>query len=343
MVGAWLWLCVACAGQGATDDPGPGGGGGDDVGVGPGGTDRLEGVYEVTSPFDLTGSDVLPGQVDDALRAITDFTENPAGTLIELAAASGGPATSTALDFVPSAVRDQVEDWINDYVFDRVFEGVPATENLAAIVGQASAMLQKFDLVTELSLGAPGAGGAIAGMHGVRGIAWDLVDERLAVDLPPELDTPATRAAVAGDVAGVDLTLDDHAFAVPLGGLVVVGLNTILMTELGVPDLRGALGAIVDCPGLAADVGDHCISFVCVGHETELQGLCDAGLDAIVDQVEGKLRVITMKALQFRSGAGALHSSGGVIDAIADGIWDAMMDLGNGATPVMATFSATRM
>lgn len=345
-----LVLLFACAG-----DPVVGPGGGDDT---PGGDDvesrtRVAGTYEVTSSYDLTSSETLPPLVTDIVLPLTEFSENPTGTIIDLILAADTPITPI-LENIPSALLGIFEATMNNLIEDRLYENVPLIEQITGYADLAATIVTDFDVVTTMQVGSVDDAGNANATHSLSGFAFDNNGERVFIDTPEIVDA----LAVARDVSvNVDLrgntgTIDigSHAMELPIGDFAVLGLNAAIQAQTDYNDLGDLLGGIVDCPGIAAEVGDLCLGSFCVADESQLSSICETGLNLVAQQVESRLAAIGDAQLlmsggqaQVMIGSKSDSTSGGAVNAMESGSWDTAFGLGSFSLPMQSDFEARRL
>jgi len=113
-------------------------------------------------------------------------------------------------------------------------------------------------------------------------------------------------------------------------------------------DLRGALGALVDCDAMAASVAGKCVLGACIGHQSTLSAICNDGLDLAYQELTARIGALRFDALR-QSGQAQMWDAatpGGVsdrrIDRLATGDWAASIDFGMGPRNVAASFAGTR-
>lgn len=342
-----LALALGCAG----DDPGPGGGGGFDDPA----DDRVAGRYEVTSTYDLSQSEVVPALLGDALAPLTGLSEDPAGTLIEVLESTDAPIVTDLLDAIPDSLLGLFKDAVNDYLLQQLYEGVPVSEQIVGWTDDLANMLTHFDVITHLSLGTVDAAGNLNARHRIAALAFQLHGAVQLVDTPDLVDEltaardVSCNVALESDAAG-RIDIGDHAFHLPLGDFAVTGFNLGLQQTLGVPDLSAALGQIVDCDGLAAEVASKCLGPVCIGHQAEIRTFCEAGLDAVAAQVEARLASIDFTELHLAAGEADLLDAGkedgaldGFVDRLEAGTWTTDVNVDGRVLPVPATFVGHRL
>ncbi len=296
-----------------------------------------DGSYQVVTTVDLTVEAVLPPQVELVVEALRDFSTNPAHTLVDLAGQAGVPAVTQLYDALPSALTDQLEGWINGYIDNIQIAGKPITTWAGDVAGLADTAFSKFDLDSEL---------AIAGLKSTHVLTQ--------LDFTPTgvLDVRIPITGLAADALtqhpsitvgkGGALGIGDQSFGLMLGEYAWDAVNAFCTAQFG-GDIRTTLGKAINCAGLAADLANKCVLGVCVGHEPQLDAICEGGLDAMVDQIHQRFDAVSLEALRYASGMAALvdDDGDGVADRITNGTWDAELNLGLGPRPTPATFTGT--
>jgi hypothetical protein len=346
-------LLAACA-----TTPGSGSGPGSGPGAGPDAV-QLDGTYQLANRLDLASAGVLPDLASSTLESLSQLQTDPAGAIIGILEATNAPVISTLLSALPDIVTQQLAGFIDDYIVGELYQNVPVTDEIAGIVQDTAQLVTQFELDTTLVLSPPDAMGMATATHAVAGVTFSVGDQKLVVTAP-ELLSDVTQASLdatalhiveqSPDVENGLLDLGDHAFAVPIGDYAIQGLDQLLMAELGQPDLRSALGSLIDCAGLAQNVANECIVDVCVGHQDEIQSVCESGLDLIASDVEAELHSITIQAMHFHSGEAKMWDAptpdgptDGVIDRIDGGTWTLGIGLTSDEHPTQATFTGTRV
>ena len=363
-------LLAACIGDpddpideqddGAGDDSADGGGadtgddGDDQADDGSVAPDPVEGSYELVTTYDVSSSPLLPGVIGGSLAALTNLTDDPAGTILAVLDEANLPVLDQLLAVLPDVLVDQLAGFINDFVFDRIVDGVPATQVLTDLVGDLSGILTRFEVVSVLELSPMDEAGATSGSHRLSGVRFDWRGAPLLVDTPALLD----ELTVARDVTGLAtfggddgvLGLDDHAFHLPLGDFAVLGIDLALQETFGVADLRAAVGAIIDCAALAESVATRCIGPICVGNQDTIQEVCESGLDLVVAEIEERITSIDFTEIRFSQGDAVLRDAaeeGGAVDGLIDrierGNWECSVELDAvGSVPLPSPFVGHR-
>jgi len=325
---------------------------GDDGAVAP---DPIAGQYEIVTTYDVSSSPLLPGVIGGSLSALTSLSEDPAGTFIAVLDQANLPVLDQLLAVLPDLLVDQLAGFINDFVFDRLIDGIPATQVMTDLIADLAGILTQFEVVSALELSPMDADGVSTGTHRLSGVRFGWRGDSLLVDTPALLDELTIARDVAGSATfgGGDgvLELGDHAFHLPLGDFAVIGIDLAVQQTFGVEDLRAALGAVVDCPGLAESVATRCIGPICVGHRDEVQAVCESGLDLVVAQIEERITSIDFTEMRFSQGDAVLRDAGedggaqdGLVDRIESGNWQCTVEVdGVGAVPLPSPFVGHRI
>ncbi|HEY7371830.1 MAG TPA: hypothetical protein VIF57_06595 [Polyangia bacterium] len=348
--GVALFLVIA-GGAGCDDggaaDPGP-----------PPADLRVDGSYEIVSTYDLTAGAVLPEPVATYAQEIVGLRKDPAGTMFKLLDDAGVPLASDLLDALPGPVADELKSAINDFFAADVYGNARVSGELDALTAALETVLARPDVVSQLSLAAPDATGATTATHRLEELRYHLNDGATEIAVPIAtpagepmvltLETSATARVTAG-TSGEDahLQIGDHAFGLPYGDYVLAALDQAMQRRYG-SDLRGALGALVDCDAMAASVAGKCVLGACIGHQTTLSALCNDGLDLAYQEMTDRIRALRFDALR-QSGQAQMWDAavpGGAgdqrVDRLAAGSWAASIDFGMGPRNVAATFTGAR-
>ncbi len=296
------------------------------------------GPYAVVNKIDFTVEAVLPPQVELVVVTLREFSTNPARTLISVAEQQGVPAVGTLYNALPSVLRTRLEGWINDEIAKVKIAGQPVTAYTAQLAGLAETALTDFHVDSELAITDTTATHRLTALDLT---PTGLVDLRIPIGgLAGDLLTDSTEIDVAD---GGALVIGEQAFGLHYGEYAWQGIEAVSTALFG-GDVRTTLGRAINCANLAATIANKCVLGVCVGHETELAGVCDGGLDALVNLAHDRLAALRIDALHFASGGARLvdDDGDGVGDRIIDGVWDAEMNLGLGLRHAPATFTGAR-
>ncbi|MCX5747726.1 MAG: hypothetical protein NT062_35120 [Proteobacteria bacterium] len=295
------------------------------------------GPYQVVNTIDFTTEAILPAQGELIVSTLREFSTNPAHALIDIADQAGVPAVGALYGVIPGVIKDRIEGWINDELDKVRINGQPLTAYTAEVVSYFDIALTQFAVDSELDL------------------SGTQVTHRItALDLRPAgVDLRIPIGGLAGDLltqnptlevgAGGALTFGEQHFGLNYGEYAWQGIEALSTAAFGA-GVRATLGAAVNCQNLAHAVADKCVLGVCVGHETELTGVCEGGLDAIVNFAHDRLAAMRLEALHLGSGTARLVDvdGDGVGDQIVDGAWTAEMNLGLGLRHTPARFEGSR-
>lgn len=296
------------------------------------------GPYRVVSTVELPSDAVSPRQIEELTGPLRDFVATPGPALIDYAELGGVEAVRKLRSEIPVSLASRLEGWISLEIQKAQINGKPLAEYLGAMkmIGQAS--LAKIAVASELSLEDGSRTHQITGL--------DLGPAGLA-----EVRVPF--AGVAGDnlmqqpeitvAADGSLSLGDQRFGITYGAYAWQGIDAASAHIYG-DTVRATLGAAINCPALATTISKQCLLDVCVNHEAELRDVCEGGLDKLVDFTREKFSAIKVEELHFSKGEARLvdDDGDGVNDRIADGVWQAELNLGLGLRSVTAKFSGER-
>ena len=329
-------LLAACGTSGSATDPyGPGLG--DPANPVPQ-QGAEKGPYQVTTSVDLTVEAVLPPQAELVVQTLRDFSQNPAHTLIDLAGQEGVPAVATLYDALPSVLTDKLEGWINTEVEKVQIGGQPITTWAGDFAGVADTAFSRFSVDSTLDVEGTTSTHTLTmldftptGVLNVKipisGLASDILTQHPTIDVNE----------------GGQIILGDQAFGLLFGEYAWNAVNAFCTQQLG-GDIRTVLGNAVNCAGIAHTVANKCVLGVCVGHEQNLDDICEGGLDAVVNQMHDRFAQLNLEALHYASGTAMLvdDDGDGVADRITAGTWDAQLNIGMGLRHTPATFTGTR-
>jgi len=349
--GLAVCLLVACGAgcdDGSAVDPGP-----------PPADLRVDGNYEIVSTYDLTAGSVLPEPVATYADDVVGLRKDPAGTMFKLLDDAGVPLASDLMDALPGPVADRLKKSINDFFASQVYGDARVSSELDALTAAIETVVARPDVASHLSLAPPDATGATTATHRLEELRYHLYGGATEISVPivappgvpnslltVETTAPArATAAIAGEDA--HLQVDDHAFGMPYGDFVLAALDQAMVQRYGT-DLRGTLGVLIDCDGMAASVAGTCVLGACIGHQSTLAAICDSGLDLAYQQLTDRIRALRFDALR-QSGQAQMWDAAAIgdagdrrIDRLTTGKWAATIDFGMGPRNVAATFAGTR-
>jgi hypothetical protein len=238
---------------------------------------------------------------------------------------------------------------MNAHLTTATRDGVSPQGEIVRLDDLIRSVLLEWELRSELRLRADGDDGT----HAPLAIAFDVLDTALVI--PVEATDPVTaatgvRATVSWTDGTAQASVGDHAMGVPFGGYALQALELALLAGWGAPDVRSMLGDAVDCAAMGESVAERCLGLVCVGHAAEVEAVCAAGLDEVAGRLEARILALDYDAIRFQAGTAtveglsldAAESGGASADRLVEGVWTATVDLGQGAEPATATFTAAR-
>lgn len=353
---------------------GTGGNGGSNVTLGPDGlpvgpdgqplAPKLDGKYELSNYFDLTSAGVFPDVANDTLKALSNFKEHPSQTLVDVLDAAHVPVVPQVINAIPSLIRDQVLGFIDDHLFKSLYQSVPFAKTLTSMLDDLATITTQFELVTNLELPPGDQIGNSQASHTFTGVAYKWNAKRTFIEAPKVLKTLEQQSVAANAVSlekrspaleSARLKIGDHKFDVPIGSFAVLAADELAKDKFGVPNLRAAIGKVVNCEALADDVSKRCIDpigpgKICVDHKSEIKGLCETGLDTLVATLQAQIKRLDLPLLHLKDGEAQMWDAPadqGPLDATIDrldrGFWTAGVNVGKTEKTILATFVGRRI
>jgi hypothetical protein len=248
---------------------------------------------------------------------------------------------------------------MNDFFASEKYGDGSVKSELDAFDAAIQTVVARPDVASRLDIGVPDARGGVTATHALEELRYSLYDGQVKVTVPITLPAGASalvmsEAAATGRVTaglgGEDahLSLDDHGFGIPYGTFALAALDEGLQQRYGT-DLRGMLGLLVDCDGMAASVAGRCVLGACVGHESDLAAICESALDLANTELRGQLADLRLDVLRLQAGQAQMWDAPAAgaprdqqVDRLDGGVWNALVDFGMGTRDVHGTFVASR-
>jgi hypothetical protein len=321
---------------------------------------EVAGSYELVSTYDFTVAGALPDPVATYAQTLTGLSSDPAGTLFNLLDEAGVPIASDLLAALPSPVANELKSWINDAITNQRYGNASAKSELDTLATALQTVVARPDVVSTLQVDPPGADGAIVATHALEELRYTLYGGTTEISVPirdgaapgPLLTLRTTAdGRVTAPLSNEDahIQIGDHAFGVAYGDYALAALDQALRARFAT-DLRGALGQLVDCAGMAHAVASRCVLGACVGHQDTLAAICDDGLDLVDQDIRDRVAALRIDALRLTSGQAQMWDAPAgsaaldrTVDRLSTGKWAAQVDFGMGARDVHGTFAGTRI
>lgn len=324
---------------------------------------KLDGIYELSSTFDLTSAGVFPDVANDTLKALSNFKEHPSQTMVDLLAAAKVPVVPTVLEAIPSFIRDQVLGYIDDHIVKSLYGKVPFAQTFTGMLDDMATITTKFELVTNLDLPVGDGIGNSQASHTFAGVAYTWSDKRNVINAPAVLQGLEKESVAANAVSletrspqleSARLKLADHTFNVPIGSFAVLAIDKLAQDRFGAANLRDAIGKVIDCAAVADDVSKRCVDppgpgKICVDHKAELESLCNTGLDILVSTLQAQIKRLDLPLLHLKEGEAQMWDApaekgplDATIDRIDHGYWTAAVNVGSVEKTILATFVGHR-
>ena len=283
------------------------------------------GRFTIASTFDVAVPPAA-GPVIDGLTAATDGPDDPTRYLIDRMIA-------TLPDGTVKTIAVQAAPLVAAYLNSRLTDIAPGfVAGIGAIAGGLSHIAGRFSTIETLVIDRDGA--AIRTISGAR---FDGAAATVTVSFAEAgLADITVGTHVALDATG-HLTIGDHAYAVPYGAVLRLGLDRAIIpgVEPTARDLATALGLLVDCDRLGMLVADR-IGF---GSPALYHTACRTAMTAIASELYARIAAIddTPLALEVTGAADGVDLDGdGTMDALRAGTWSGSLQAGSARTPIAA-------
>jgi hypothetical protein len=295
--------------------------------------------FAVTTQVDLAQTADGSGVIDDATEPLDRLQKDPAKTILDVLTVKKMPVVTTLKSKIPDALEGSFAKWFNDDVLSRKIDGVEAGKALTSVRTDLAAMAGKFEILSTLDL-TPGEEGTSTAKHTVTGMAFTRGADRMVVDTPDLVSSVSPAENVSLQTEAGKAKLGEHTLSIPLGEFATQALGLFGKDKVVDAGLRFAIGQIVDCGAISKSVAKRCIGTICIGHETEIKQVCDAGLDVVVDLTLDALKKLKIDPLRFIGGDAK------ILDALSPGdgggitgIWKGAANLGKGESPISSKFT----
>jgi hypothetical protein len=306
-------------------------------------TSPFAGSLAVTSQFQVPATVATPGRLGDTLRLVHTLVDNPGAALLQFADEAGVPELATLRAVLPDALESRLPDWMDSYLKTATVNGTTPYEQFVTLDNIIQALLLNWELQSRLALPV-----ATPGTHTPVALIFVSPTGPIPLDptaqITPGVGVTATVSWPGGPNGAALMAISEHSMGLPFGRYAVQALDGILLAEYGAENLEAYLGNAVDCSGMADSVASRCVSILCVGHAAEVFAICQGGVSEGAHQIENQILALDFKAIHFEQGTatavGSTVQQPQNATSLADGVWTATIDFGDGPQPATATFTA---
>jgi hypothetical protein len=283
------------------------------------------GRFTITSTFDIAVPPAA-GPVIDGLTAATDGPDDPTRYLLD-------QMIMTLPDGTVKTIATQAAPFVAAYLNSRLGDVAPGfVTGVDTIAGGLSRIAGRLSTTETLVIN--GDGTAIRTITGAR---FDTATPPITVSFADAgLADITVGTHVALDTAG-RLTIGDHAYGVPYGAVLRLGLDRAVIpgVEPTARDLATALGLLVDCEQLGMLVADR----IGLGSPALYNTACRAAMTVVASELYAQLAAIdgTPLALEVTGAADGIDLDGdGTMDELRAGTWSGTLHTGSGREPIAA-------
>jgi len=298
------------------------------------------GRYNVNSEFDVVSG--LPGTVGDVINTFIDMTDDPydpATWLIDLVL---DKIDNSTIEGLISIARPALDGVLNDLLMDIAPDFVTNILDMGDKFGQIA---RHFGTTSTLDVHhADGIeGDELQATHIMTGMFFTIDSHKylfsnadLGVQNQTRDDLPFSM------IAETKVTIGDHAFNVPYGALLLVGLDQVIipMIDPYADNLADMFLDAINCQ----QVGITLASEIGFGSSSLYQGACEIGLNAAAGFIEDQLRELQGMDLSIAGEAKPMDTNTDAkVDVLMNGQWAGQVSyLGTPATLQDSTFRGDR-
>lgn len=313
------------------------------------------GVYDAVAPLDFTQSGVLPGLLGPALAGLVELHDRPGKAIITIVENAGIPYLSEILMQVPSFLKGALTGLLDSLILDNVYKNVPVVDQIAFVIQGISDLGKQTEIHDQITVSTPTQKGAVQIEQQLSGVGFTLSGKKIVVDLSTEarakalarmngrLDPRANRP-----VADADLTIDSGTVSIPIGDLLLQAAGPLVFSQFGgAVTLKGALTQLVPCMDFAKDVSEGLGGIV---SESNVQKLCVGAIGLIADQVDARIRAVTLDGVTVDDAKGKLLDVSTLrpktdyqSDRLAEGTWTFVFTVNARTVAVPSSFSGDRI
>ncbi len=312
------------------------------------------GIYATVTPIDLTQNGVLPGAIGPSLAALTELHDHPGQAIIALVCAADIPTLSSAINGLPSFVKDLLASLLDKLITDELYANVPVADQIASIIAGISQLADTMAIRQTLTLHTPDANGNVKIDQQLSSIGFTLLNQSSVVLLDANAQQLA-QATLTGTVtphanapvADADLTLAGGNMTLPLGQLMLQAASPLLFAPLGATDLQSALTTLVPCHAAAQAISDGIDDLL---PASTIEAACTAALDIVAAAVTTEVDKLVLTNVSVDDGAASLLDVSVArpqidyqSDTIANGKWTWHFTVAGQTIAVPSTLAADRV
>lgn len=293
----------------------------------------IAGEYQLRSELAVTAGSLAP---PPAYELLQDLENDPGAVLVTLAEAAGVPEAETLFAALPSSLSGRVTGWMTD--------AIGASAELQTLMAWSQLVLAETELRSSLFISPLDSEEHASASHVLNSMIFSLDGREIEQAIPSITGLPGAGHAdleiwIEREEETRELVMGEHRFGLLFGEAAYRAFEDAVTARYG-SDLRGLLGASLDCAAMAAEVSNRCVLNICVGHANEIESLCSGALDAAVDEIHDQFTAFDTELLRFSFGSALVTSNEeGTGTLLETGEWTASADFGLGLRAVEASFT----
>lgn len=289
--------------------------------------------YQLQSKLAVTAGSVAP---PPAYQLLKDLDSDPGAALVTIAETAGVPAAGLLFDALPNSLSGRVTGWMSD--------AIDSSSEMQTLIAWSQVVLARVELSSTLRIGTLDSEEHASASHTLDALHFEIDGREIEQAIPTIEEIPGAGHADADvwidqDEEGRHLVLGEHTFGLLLGEAAYRAFENAVESRYG-QDLRGLLGASLNCTAMAAEVADRCVLGVCVGHSAELENLCESALDEAVDMIHDQFSAFDTELLRLSAGSAlVVGDSSAKGSLLQEGEWAASAEFGLGLRDIEGSFT----
>lgn len=292
-------------------------------------------MYAVRSLIAPSAGAAMPAEVALVSATLRAFAAAPAHTMLGIASTHGVAEYTQLMSALPATSSSKLEAYLDVEIAKATIGGAPVKSFASAIAGYAETALTQFGLDSTLSFSPEKT------KHRLDALTFRLAGFEIVVPLGGLTQDALTQQPVVTVAEAGAITFGDHHFGIAFGSHAWQGIN-LASGSVYASDARTALSTGLDCHAVSVAVAAKCTSSSsssCVGHQPQLEAICDQSLDLMMTDLDTAVVGFDFSQLHITSGSATLVDDDldGYANRIETGVWTPAVAVGTAS----ATFTAS--
>jgi hypothetical protein len=315
-------------------------------------TPSYSGIYDTSTPIDLSKNGVLPPAIGASLKGLSELHDKPGSALLYILENSNIPYISDGMKQIPDIVVSALGGLLDGLIKNNLYKGYPVVDEVANVIQGITQLATQIQVYDRITVHTPDTTGAINVDHQLMAVEFEMLGQKAKVPFPTAANGTAhtkgtLKAGPSAPVADADITADAATFSLPLGNLLLQAAGPLLFTKFGsATDLGGVLKEVVPCQSFGDSLSNATNNFLDPSLGT---GLCNAALDVVASLVTSEINKITLDNVKVDGITAKLYDISTAkpnldyqSDRLAEGKWNWTFTIGSASATVPTTFAGDR-